>query len=139
MEATQLILLLPDSKPVSDAVALIKQGKFSTSARMNRFLTNVNKLPITVKHLSGKFNLNPTDNHQSRFPSTCNAETCSVHKFVEEMSDTVLDPANRCGALHTDTSLANCAAWLTAQKRNDACKAAVHHLTTGKVATQKAT
>ena len=136
-ESKHPILLLPDSKPVADAAALIKQGKFSTSARMNSFLTNVNKIPITVKHLSGKFNLNPIADHQSRHPPECSAETCSVHRFIDEASSTILDPANRCGAIYTDSSLSNRAAWLSAQGRNDACKAAVHHLTSGKVASNK--
>ena len=50
-ESRNPILLLPDSKPVQDAVQLIQQGKFSASARMNQFLTNINKIPVTVKHL----------------------------------------------------------------------------------------
>ena len=57
-ESKHPVLLLPDSKPVQDAVLLIQQGKFSTSARMNCFLTNINKIPITIKHLSSKFKLN---------------------------------------------------------------------------------
>ena len=48
-ESKHPVLLLPDNKPVQDAVSLIKQGKFSASARMNRFLNNVNKVPISVK------------------------------------------------------------------------------------------
>ena len=38
-ESKHLILVLPDSKPVKDAVYLTQKGKFSKSARMNRFLT----------------------------------------------------------------------------------------------------
>ena len=40
-ESRNPVLLLPDNKAVQDAVALIQQGKFSASARMNRFLTNI--------------------------------------------------------------------------------------------------
>ena len=49
------IMILPDSKPVQQAIELIKKGKFSASSRMNRFLSNINKIPISVKHLSGKY------------------------------------------------------------------------------------
>ena len=78
-EAKNPILLLPDSKPVQDAVNLIQQGKFSTSSRMNRFLTNINKIPISVKHLSSKYHLNKIADHHSRNPATCEAVNCSIH------------------------------------------------------------
>ena len=38
------ILILPDSKLVHDVINLIKIGKFSASLRMNRFLSNINKI-----------------------------------------------------------------------------------------------
>ena len=57
-ESLHPIMILPDSKPVQQAIELIKKGKFSTSSRMNRFLSNINKIPIVVKHLSGKYDLN---------------------------------------------------------------------------------
>ena len=57
-ESRHPIMILPDSKPVQQAIELIKKGKFSTSSRMNRFLSNVNKIPMVVKHLSGKYDLN---------------------------------------------------------------------------------
>lgn len=57
-ESKHAVLLLPDSKPVQDAVNLIQKGKFSTSARMNCFLTNINKNPLTIK-LSNTSQTNP--------------------------------------------------------------------------------
>ena len=113
-------MILPDSKPVQDAINLIKKGKFSASSRMNRFLSNVNRIPIIVKHLSGRYNLNEISDHQSRHPPTCNVETCSIHKFINELSDTVMDPAAKCGAIDSpptnlDTSFYNRAAWISAQ------------------------
>ena len=58
---------------------------------MNRFLTNINKIPITVKHLSGKYNLNTLSDHQNRQPPECRAETCFIHKLIQELTDKVLD------------------------------------------------
>ena len=49
-ESKNPVLLLPDSKPVQDAVQLIQQGKFNASARMKRFLNNINKILLTIKH-----------------------------------------------------------------------------------------
>ena len=91
-ESLHPIMILPDSKPVQHAIELIKRGKFSASSRMNRFLSNINKIPIVVKHLSGKYDLNTLSDHHSKHPSECSSETCSVHKFIENLSDTVIDP-----------------------------------------------
>ena len=120
-ESKQPIIILPDSKPVTDAIALIKKGKFSASSRMNRFLTNINKIPISVRHLSGKHNLNALSDHQSRHTPTCTATTCSIHKFLDELTETVMDPAAKCAAISPDTSFSNRVPWLAAQQNSDAC------------------
>ena len=52
---------------MAEAVELIKKGGWSSSSRMNRLISNVTKIPITVKHISGKFKLNQVADHQSRF------------------------------------------------------------------------
>ena len=59
---------------------------------MNIFLTNINKIPFTVKHLSSKFNFNKIVDHQSRNPATCTAVNCLIHKFVKSLLNTVMDP-----------------------------------------------
>ena len=58
-------MILPDSKPVQDASNLIKKGKFSMSSRMNRFLSNINKIPITVTSEWQKW-VKPLTDHKSR-------------------------------------------------------------------------
>ena len=98
-ESQHPIMVLPDSKLVQQAIELIKKGKFSASSRMNRFLSNINKIPIIVKHLSGKYDLNTISDHQSRHPSDCTSNACSIHKFIDDLADTVLDPAAKCAAL----------------------------------------
>ena len=70
--------VVASSKPVQDAVQLIQQVKFSTSARMNRLFTNINKIPLTVKHLSRKFQLSEIAYHQSRNSATCTAVNSSI-------------------------------------------------------------
>ena len=51
-ESKHPLIVCPDSKPVREAVKLINEGKFSSSARMSSFPTNVNKTKIESKHIS---------------------------------------------------------------------------------------
>ena len=120
-ESHKPLLIAPDSTPVKDAVNLIKKGKFSASARMTSFITNLNRVKIEVIHASGKANLNAVSDMQSRNPSTCTAEHCTICNFVTTSIDTILNPAAILGAV-TTTSLYNPKAWAAAQKSNTACK-----------------
>ena len=104
-ESKHPVIVLPDSKPVIDTINLIKKDKFLASSQMNRFLANVNKVPILVKHLSGKFNLIEISDHQSCYPSTCQAELCSIHHFIQVIIDTVIDPASKCAKVTASTQL----------------------------------
>ena len=103
---------------------------------MTSFITNVNRIQIEVIHASGKANLNPVSDMQSRNPSTCTAEHCSICNFVNTAVDTVLNPTAKLGAI-TTTSLYNLKAWAAAQKNNAACKTALEHLRTGKQPSKK--
>ena len=138
-------MVLPDSKAVQQAIKLIKKGKFSASSRMNWFLSNINKIPITVKHLSGKYDLNTISDHQSRHPSECESYTFSIHKLIQDLADTVIDPAAKCAPLkpnlaesHVHNTFFNTAAWLQAQNNKDFCRAAKIYLISGKTPTSKA-
>ena len=138
-ESKHPLLICPDSKVVADAVELIKKGKFSASARINSFLTNVNKVAIKVAHISGKAGLNAAGDHQSRHPSQCDSAVCSVCRFVNTMAETVLDPAARNAGAEVLPSpiMINRKSWRQAQKQNEACKAAYNHLRTGKTPPSK--
>ena len=109
-ESKHLIIILPNSQPVKDAINLIKNRKFLTRPRMNRFLSNMNKITIIVKHLSRKYNLNNISDHQSHHLSECKAESCSIHKFINELSNTVLDPSAKSASIKADSSFFNRAA-----------------------------
>ena len=134
-ESKHPLLICPDSKVVADAVELIKKGRFSASARINSFITNVNKVAIKVAHISGKAGLNAAGDHQSRYPSQCDSTICSICKFVNTMAETVLDPAARNGTAEVTNSPAmiNRKSWKEAQKQDDACRKAHTYLRTGKV------
>ena len=105
-ESRKPLLIAPDSTPVKDAVNLIKKGKFSASARMTSFITNINRVQIEVIHASGKANLNAVSDMQSRNPSTCRAEHCTICNFVNTAIDSGLNPMATLGAV-TTTSLYN--------------------------------
>ena len=119
---------------------------------MNRFLSNINKIPITMKHLSVKYDLNTISDHQSRHPSECESETCLIQKFIKDLSETVIDPAAKCAPIQPNSggscmsvpqvpvhkTFFNRAAWLQAQNNNDSCRAAKSHLISRKIPTSKA-
>ena len=140
-ESKHPLLICPDNKAVKDAVELIKKGKFSASSRINRFITNVNKVPLEVVHISGKANLNEVADYQSRQPSCCTSEICSICRFVGDMVDTVLDPAAKNAAVEVEApipvTMTNKASWRAAQKQCSACKSAYNLLKSGKVPPSK--
>ena len=138
-ESKHPLLMCPDSKVVADAVALIKKGKYSSSARINKFLTNVNKVPLEVAHVSGKAKLNEGADYQSRAPSECNSDICSICRFVDEQVHGVIDPAAKNAAAVTipTISLGNRQAWRKAQMQDLECQAAYSHLKTGKTPSNK--
>ena len=127
------IIICPDNKPVHDAVNLINSGKFSTNARMTTFLANINRIPVISQHISGKAKLNPIADLQSRAPSTCNTDVCTIHRFVEESIEGVIDPGAKNSSI-TNDPYTNRVAWKTAQMKNPACALAKTLLSTGKPA-----
>lgn len=76
------ILKLADNKAVMEAAEIIQQGKYIASSRMNWFLTSINKIPFTLKHLSWNYSLNTGVFYKSRHTSSCVAQSCSKHKFT---------------------------------------------------------
>ena len=133
-ESKKPLLICPDSKVVADAVKLIKQGKYSASSRINRFITNVNKVKLEVHHVSGKAKLNLGGDNQSRMPSECTSELCTICRFVTDQIDTVVDPAAKCAAVQVlpDLSMESRQMWRKVQKADPACKEAIRLLSSGK-------
>ena len=132
-ESKHPLIIMPDSKPVHEAVNLINQGKFSTSARMASFLNNVNRFKIQSKHISGKANLNPLADKQSRAPASCSVELCSIHKFINNKINGNLDDESQlCQITVKNSFMTNRQAWRKAQTANQACNVAVKLLTSGK-------
>ena len=138
-ESEQPLLICPDSKVVADAVKLIKQGKYSASSRINRFITNVNKVNLEVRHVSGKAKLNLGGDNQSRQPSECTSELCTICRFVNEQIDSVVDPAAKNAAVHVlpDQTLDSRKMWRKVQRADPACKEAIRLLSSGKTPNSK--
>ena len=131
-ESKHPLTICPDSKPVHEAVQQINKGKFSTSARMSSFLTNVNRTPIESKHISGKAKLNPISDLQSRYPPDCTAEYCSIHKFLDEAIDATVDDGAKNCHLQNNSNYNNRESWKAAQLNNQACSLSIQMLTSGK-------
>lgn len=139
-ESKHPIIISPDSKSVADAVKLIRKGKFSTNPRIQSLITNVNRIPIQIQMAGGKANLNQCGDFQSRHPSTCQTEHCSICSFVLEASSSTLDPfsLNAIGPTGSHTSiLQNRAAWIKIQDDDKACHEAKYLLHSGKTPSKK--
>ena len=135
-ECTKPIIITPDSKPVADAVKLIKKGHYSSNPRMQSFISNINRLPIVVQLASGKSNQNQSSDFQSRHPSSCNAEHCSICLFISEKSDSVIIPA-AINHMEPVSVLHNRTAWNNIQDQQKACKDAKYLLKSGKTPTKQ--
>ena len=61
IESKEPMLILADNKAVVDSAEKINQGYYSFCLKMNRFLANINKIPISVHHLSGEIWLESSD------------------------------------------------------------------------------
>ena len=132
-ESKHALIIQPDSKPVHEAIKLINKGKFSSSARISSFLTNINRTKIDSRHISGKAKLNPVSDLQSRYPPDCTSELCSVHKFINETIDSVIEVGANLSSISEVTSgFTNRASWKVAQEANQACTVAKQLLSSGK-------
>ena len=83
--STKKTLALVDSKPVSDAAKLLRNGKFSSSRLINYILACISELNMDFHHVSGKMKYNFPDDFGSRNPAPCNNNPkCKVHTFISE-------------------------------------------------------
>ena len=87
-------------------------------------------MPILVQLASGKSQQNHSSDFQSRHPSKCEAEHCSLCIFVQEASDLVVLPS--CNAAAPELSLANKNAWKTIQETQKSTREARFFISTGK-------
>lgn len=131
-EAKKPVIISPDSKPVADAVKLIRKGNYSSSPRIQALINNINKVPFIIQLASGKNKLNASSDFQSRNTTPCHTEHCAVCNFVSDQSDSVLLPqCNNTKTEHFDT-MTNKNAWNKIQNDYKACRETKKLLKSGK-------
>ena len=133
-ECRKPVILSPDSKPVADAVKMIKKGLYSSNPRIQTFITNVNRVPLVVQLASGKNKHNLPSDYHSRHPSECVAQHCSVCSFVKESAASVNLPS--INAVNPVNNMSNQKAWNAIQDQEKATKQAKYLISTGKTASK---
>ena len=133
-ESRKPVIIAPDSKAVADAANLIKNGKHSSNPRIQALITNVNRIPLIVQLANGKNKLNQCGDHQSRYPSACQTEHCTICNFVNEVSHSTLHPYAINAATPEDVHkiLDNKQAWKTVQENSKSCQQAKFLISSGK-------
>lgn len=129
-ECKKPIIISPDSKTVADAVKKIQKGHYSASPRIQSLITNINRIPIIVQLASGKTNQNVSSDYQSRHPSKCETQHCSICNFVNDTSDSVLLPS--INNIEPDKSMNNKKAWNDIQDQQKPTKEAKYLIKSGK-------
>ena len=134
------IILGTDSKPVYDAANLIQKGQFSMSPRITKFLNNINRVDVQVKHVSGKLGHNYIPDYLSRQETPdCTADKCQICNFINQTTDEILDQTARQGAISIETFLqpnsttpmGNMKTWQNLQLADKACNTAVRLINSG--------
>ena len=83
--STKRAVTLVDNKPVVQAAALLKKGKFSSSRVINNLMTAIAEHNIEFQHISGKLGQNFADDYYSRNPAECDGEAhCKICSFIED-------------------------------------------------------
>ncbi len=126
-------LVLTDSKPVVEAASLIRNGKFSNSARMSAFLCSVNRYKIDIQHVSGKFKHNIAADFLSRHPAQCKDGQCQVCKYIHEMSNVSLENIN----VENQIPFGTIESWKKLQENDYACSEAFKRLKSGQQPAKK--
>jgi len=80
--------VLTDSRPCVQAYYKLNRGEFSTSARVQTFLTIVNNLNVSVQHVSGTSNI--VADYASRNAAPCYSSDCQICKFISESESSVV-------------------------------------------------
>ena len=87
-----------------------------------------------VQFASGKGNLNTCGDFQSRHPSPCQTEHCTICNFVKESSESTLNPYAINALKHDDPPpmLDNKIAWKKIQDESKSCQQTRYLVTSGK-------
>ena len=133
-ECKKPVIIAPDSKAVADAVNLIKKGHHSSNPRIQALITNVNRIPFIVQLANGKNKLNICGDYQSRHTAKCEVQYCAICNFVQEASDSILNPHAINATRNEDLPhiLESRTAWKQIQLNSKSCQQTISNLTSGK-------
>lgn len=123
--------ILTDNRPCVLAFQKLQKGKFSASARVSTFLTQLSSYNIVVHHIKGE--LNTISDYHSRNPNTCTDSSCQICKFVDEMCDSTVRAVTINDILSGNACMpfTNLNAWKSAQHDCNDLRRTYAHLTQG--------
>ena len=115
-ESNKTTIVLPDSKPVVDAVKMMQIGRHSKNSRLQSLLSSVNRSNVIFRHNSAKAGHHMVPDAASRLlRTTCSSKDCQVERFLRELPNKV-----QCMSISAD----NCLDILMFQHMNPAIIAA---------------
>ena len=128
IQSSKQCCILTDSKPCVQAFEKLSRGCFSSSLRVNTFLSIASCYNVNIRHLSGSANL-PSD-FSSRNAPQCIDPTCQICKFVEEIEESVVVNSVTVSDITSGKLKApftSRSAWLATQSEcHDICKVIAH-------------
>ncbi len=133
-ECKNPVIIAPDSKAVADAINLIKKGRHSSNPRIQALITNVNRIPFIVQLANGKNKLNICGDYQSRYASKCDSQHCAICDFIQNASDSILNPHAINATRNEDLPhiLESRTAWKQIQINSKSIQQTISNLTSGK-------
>ena len=84
-ESSQITTHYTDSQPCVLSWKRMRKGAFSTSSRINTFLTGLSVLPVELLHKPGREMF--TSDYASRHPPTCDNQRCQICQFTKEWQE----------------------------------------------------
>ena len=129
-ESKSRVQILTDNRPCVQAFNKLQKGKFSASARVSTFLTQLS-LYVTLNHIKDDFN--KSSDYNSRNPNECKNSSCQICKFVEEMESSTVRAVSVDEILSGTARMpfTNINAWKSAQHDCYDLRRTYAHLTQG--------
>ena len=137
-ESKYPLQILSDNKSCVQAFSKLRKGHFSASARVSTFLSCLSEHNVIMCHLKGENN--KSSDYGSRKPQICIDSSCQICKFVEEISESVVNAVTVTDILSGAVRMPflNKAAWRTAQHDCPSLRRVYAHLSQGTRPSRKA-
>lgn len=89
VESHKHTIIAPDSKAVVEATHRMKQGKMSTSPRLQAILSSINRRPVIFVHSSAKMGQHIVADFCSRIDTTCSSQDCAIERFLDQYPEQI--------------------------------------------------